>query len=198
MIGSGAGAQRTGVKRKAEDQTQHKRTPGFPPSLQSSASPPHTSFTSLTPAASSSQLAGPSASGSGSRSSKGPSSHLDMEIESLLNQQSTKEQQSKKVRRMRVLMTNIFYRLSQNKCETAKIRCLITDGVNVIYALGEQRNSGAAQCQHSQGAVHCGKVPVSRPSSGPRVLRPRDQRGLCTLWGHTSAVHQVTLPVSMV
>lgn len=104
MIGSGAGAQRTGVKRKAEDQTHHKRAPGFSPSLQSSASPPHTSFTSLTPA-SSTQLAGPSASGSGTekkgRSSKSQTSHLDMEIESLLNQQSTKEQQSKKVGRMR-------------------------------------------------------------------------------------------------
>ncbi|XP_074480866.1 N(6)-adenosine-methyltransferase subunit METTL3 [Sebastes fasciatus] len=102
MIGSGAGAQRAGVKRKAEDQTHHKRAAGFSPSLQSSASPPHTSFTSLTPA-SSSQLAGPSASGSGAekkgRSSKSQSSHLDMEIESLLNQQSTKEQQSKKVSR---------------------------------------------------------------------------------------------------
>lgn len=104
MIGSGAGAQRTGVKRKAEDQTHHKRAPGFSPSLQSSASPPHTSFTSLTPA-SSTQLAGSSASGSGTekkgRSSKSQTSHLDMEIESLLNQQSTKEQQSKKVGRMR-------------------------------------------------------------------------------------------------
>ncbi|XP_076580964.1 N(6)-adenosine-methyltransferase subunit METTL3 [Chaetodon auriga] len=102
MIGSGAGAQRTGVKRKAEDQSHLKRAPGFSPSLQSSVSPPHTSFTSLTPA-SSSQLAGPSASGSGAdkkgRSSKSQSSHMDMEIESLLNQQSTKEQQSKKVSR---------------------------------------------------------------------------------------------------
>lgn len=102
MIGTGAGAQRAGVKRKAEDPTHHKRAPGFPPSLQSSASPPHSSFTSLTPA-SSTQLAGPSASGSGAdkkgRSSKSQSSHLDMEIESLLNQQSTKEQQSKKVSR---------------------------------------------------------------------------------------------------
>ncbi|XP_020504905.2 N6-adenosine-methyltransferase subunit METTL3 [Labrus bergylta] len=105
MIGSGAGAQRAGVKRKAEDQTQHKRSPGFSPSLKSSASsPPHASFSSLTPAASSSsQLAGTSASGSGAekkgRSSKSQSSHMDMEIESLLNQQSTKEQQSKKVSR---------------------------------------------------------------------------------------------------
>uniref|UniRef100_A0A8C9ZN73 mRNA m(6)A methyltransferase n=1 Tax=Sander lucioperca TaxID=283035 RepID=A0A8C9ZN73_SANLU len=102
MIGSVAGAQRAGVKRKAEDQTHHKRAPGFSPSLQSPASPPHSSFTSVTPA-SSSQLAGPSASGSGAekkgKSSKSQSSHLDMEIESLLNQQSTKEQQSKKVSR---------------------------------------------------------------------------------------------------
>uniref|UniRef100_A0A7N8YR61 mRNA m(6)A methyltransferase n=1 Tax=Mastacembelus armatus TaxID=205130 RepID=A0A7N8YR61_9TELE len=68
----------------------------------SSASPPHSSSTSLTPA-SSSQLVGSSASGSGAdkkgRSSKSQSSHVDMEIESLLNQQSTKEQQSKKVSR---------------------------------------------------------------------------------------------------
>ncbi|XP_068611889.1 N6-adenosine-methyltransferase subunit METTL3 [Brachionichthys hirsutus] len=102
MIGSGSGAQQTGIKRKAEDQPHHKRAPGFPPLLQSSASPPHASFTSLTPA-SSTQLAGPLASGSGAekkgRSNKNPSSHVDMEIESLLNQQSTKEQQSKKVSR---------------------------------------------------------------------------------------------------
>ncbi|XP_041634806.1 N6-adenosine-methyltransferase subunit METTL3 [Cheilinus undulatus] len=98
MIGTGAGAQRAGVKRKAEDQTQNKRAP----SLKSPASPPHSSFSSLTPAVSS-QLAGTSASGSGAekkgRSSKSQSSHVDMEIESLLNQQSTKEQQSKKVSR---------------------------------------------------------------------------------------------------
>ncbi|XP_047449311.1 N6-adenosine-methyltransferase subunit METTL3 [Mugil cephalus] len=102
MIGSVAGAQRTGVKRKAEDQTLSKRTAGFSPSLQSSASPPRLSSISLTPA-SSSQMAGPSTSGGGAekkgRSSKSQSSHVDMEIESLLNQQSTKEQQSKKVSR---------------------------------------------------------------------------------------------------
>uniref|UniRef100_UPI0037E7CB61 N6-adenosine-methyltransferase subunit METTL3 n=1 Tax=Semicossyphus pulcher TaxID=241346 RepID=UPI0037E7CB61 len=102
MIGTGAGAQRAGVKRKAEDQTQHKRAAGFSPSLQSSASPPRPAFSSLTPAVST-QLAGASASGSGAekkgRSSKSQSSHVDMEIESLLNQQSTKEQQSKKVSR---------------------------------------------------------------------------------------------------
>ncbi|XP_068443957.1 N6-adenosine-methyltransferase subunit METTL3 [Clinocottus analis] len=102
MIGSGAGAQRSGVKRKAEDQTHPKRASGLSPALQRSASPPPTSFTSLTPA-SSSHVAGPSASGSGAekkgRSNKGQSSHMDMEIESLLNQQSTKEQQSKKMSR---------------------------------------------------------------------------------------------------
>ncbi|CAK6952961.1 N6-adenosine-methyltransferase subunit METTL3 [Scomber scombrus] len=102
MIGSVAGAQRAGVKRKAEDQTQHKRAPGFSPLLQRSASPPRSVTTSLTPALSL-QQAGPSSSGSGAdkkgRSSKGQSSHMDMEIESLLNQQSTKEQQSKKVSR---------------------------------------------------------------------------------------------------
>uniref|UniRef100_A0A3B3XG90 mRNA m(6)A methyltransferase n=1 Tax=Poecilia mexicana TaxID=48701 RepID=A0A3B3XG90_9TELE len=78
MIGSVSGAQRAGVKRKAEDQTLG----GFSPKLQSS-------------------LAGSSAAGSGAekkgRSSKSQSSHVDMEIESLLNQQSTKEQQSKKM-----------------------------------------------------------------------------------------------------
>lgn len=102
MIGSasGAGAQRSGVKRKAEDQTNNPRPGGFSPSIQRSASPPHSSATSITPA-SSSQMAGPSACGSGAekkgRSNKNQSSHVDMEIESLLNQQSTKEQQSKKV-----------------------------------------------------------------------------------------------------
>lgn len=98
----GTGAQRTGVKRKADDQAHLKRAPGFSPS-QSSASPPHpSSISSLTPA-SSIQPAVPSSSGSGAdkkgRNSKNPSSHVDMEIESLLNQQSTKEQQSKKVSR---------------------------------------------------------------------------------------------------
>ncbi|XP_033992686.1 N6-adenosine-methyltransferase subunit METTL3 [Trematomus bernacchii] len=102
MIGTGAGAQRPGVKRKTEDPTHHKRAPGLSPALQRSTSPPHSAFSSVTPAAST-QQAGPSASGSGAdkkgRNSKSQSSHLDMEIESLLNQQSTKEQQSKKVSR---------------------------------------------------------------------------------------------------
>lgn len=107
MIGGGAIAQRAGVKRKAEDQTHHKRVPGASPSLQSPPSPPPTSSISLAPA-SSSQMAGSSdwkvgGGGGGAdkkgRTNKGQSSHLDMEIESLLNQQSTKEQQSKKVSR---------------------------------------------------------------------------------------------------
>lgn len=100
MIGSAAGAQRSGVKRKAEDQIHHKRNPGFSSSLESSASPAQSSFTSLTPA-SSTQLTGTSSLGTStdkkSRNNKGQASHVDMEIESLLNQQSTKEQQSKKV-----------------------------------------------------------------------------------------------------
>ncbi|KAM3842433.1 N(6)-adenosine-methyltransferase subunit METTL3 [Diretmus argenteus] len=100
----GPGAQRSGVKRKAEDQSHHKRPPGSSPALQSPPSPPQTSSISLASASSSSQLAGPSgASGGGAdkkgRTCKGQSSHLDMEIENLLNQQSTKEQQSKKVSR---------------------------------------------------------------------------------------------------
>lgn len=98
MIGSVAGGQRAGVKRKAEEQAPHKRASGFSSSIQSSSSPPHSS--SLTPA-SNTQLVGASTSGSStekkSRSGKNQTSHLDMEIESLLNQQSTKEQQSKKV-----------------------------------------------------------------------------------------------------
>lgn len=102
MIGSAAGAQRSGVKRKAEDPTHHKRNPRFSSSLESSAAPTQPSFTSLTPA-SSTQMSGPSALGSStdkkSRNNKGQASHVDMEIESLLNQQSTKEQQSKKVSR---------------------------------------------------------------------------------------------------
>ncbi|XP_034020438.1 N6-adenosine-methyltransferase subunit METTL3 [Thalassophryne amazonica] len=98
----GTAAQRTGLKRKAEDLAQHKVATGFSPSLQSAASPQPTSSISMAPA-SSSQLAGTSASGSGAdkkgRNNKNQSSHVDMEIESLLNQQSTKEQQSKKVSR---------------------------------------------------------------------------------------------------
>ncbi|KAM9833265.1 N(6)-adenosine-methyltransferase subunit METTL3 [Syngnathus typhle] len=106
MIGSGAGAPRTGVKRKAEEQSQCTRSPGFSPSLQGSASPPRpaaASVTSVLPVASWQTVGIVGASGSGGdkkgRSSKSQSSHVDMEIESLLNQQSTKEQQSKKVSR---------------------------------------------------------------------------------------------------
>ncbi|XP_028330983.1 N(6)-adenosine-methyltransferase subunit METTL3 [Gouania willdenowi] len=103
MIGSVGGAQRTGVKRKADNQSVSKRTAA----PQSSASPPPVPISSLMPASSSSssssQLTGLSTSGGGAekkgRSSKSQSSHLDMEIESLLSQQSTKEQQSKKVSR---------------------------------------------------------------------------------------------------
>ena len=101
MMGGGAIAHRAGVKRKAEDQIHHNRVPGSSPSLQSPPSPPPTSSISLAPA-SSSQMAGSSGGGGGGadkkgRTNKGPSSHLDMEIENLLNQQSTKEQQCKKV-----------------------------------------------------------------------------------------------------
>lgn len=108
MIGGGTSAPRTGTKRKAEDPAHHKRPPGSSPALQSPPSPPQTSSISLAPASSSSQLAGPSdwkAGGSGGgadkkgRTNKSQTSHLDMEIESLLNQQSTKEQQCKKVSR---------------------------------------------------------------------------------------------------
>ncbi|CAG04593.1 unnamed protein product, partial [Tetraodon nigroviridis] len=99
MIGSVAGGQRVGIKRKAEEQAPHKRASAFSSSIQGSSSPPHSS---LTPA-SNTQLVGASTSGSSTekkgRSSKNQTSHLDMEIESLLNQQSTKEQQSKKLSR---------------------------------------------------------------------------------------------------
>ncbi|XP_017291620.1 N6-adenosine-methyltransferase subunit METTL3 [Kryptolebias marmoratus] len=100
MIGSVTGAQRAGVKRKAEEQPLCKRAGGFSPSLQSAASPPHSSSTSSLTPASTSQLVSSSAGSAAEkkgRSSKSQSSHLDMEIESLLNQQSTKEQQSKKM-----------------------------------------------------------------------------------------------------
>ncbi|XP_057711045.1 N6-adenosine-methyltransferase subunit METTL3 [Corythoichthys intestinalis] len=104
MIGSGAGAPRTGVKRKIEEQSQHTRSPGFSPSSQGAASPPRpTAVPSVLPASSRQMSGPPCVSGSGAdkkgRSGKSQSSHLDMEIESLLNQQSTKEQQSKKVSR---------------------------------------------------------------------------------------------------
>lgn len=94
--------QKAAVKRKRDDNIHQKRAPGSSPLLQSS-SPSKTLSISST---SSSQLVGPSdwKSGSGGagaekkgRTNKGKTSHLDMEIESLLNQQSTKEQQSKKV-----------------------------------------------------------------------------------------------------
>ncbi len=65
----------------------------------------------------------------------------------------------------------------------------LLDSKSTATCLGEQRDSGAAERQHSQGAVHRGEVPVSRPSSGPRILRPRDERGVRALRGHTSALH---------
>ncbi|XP_062850344.1 N6-adenosine-methyltransferase subunit METTL3 isoform X2 [Trichomycterus rosablanca] len=97
--------QKIGVKRKADDIIHQKRAPGSSPLHQTTSSPSSTSSISL---ASSSQLSGTSDWKSGSctvgvekkgRTNKGKTSHLDMEIESLLNQQSTKEQQSKKVSR---------------------------------------------------------------------------------------------------
>ncbi|KAG7265645.1 hypothetical protein CRUP_016492 [Coryphaenoides rupestris] len=108
--GAGGGTGPGGVKRKAEDQAHHNRAPGSSPSLSAlpPPSPPHTSSISLAPATSSMQMAGASSSSSGGGADKkgrgagkggSSSSHLDMEIESLLNQQSTKEQQSKKVSR---------------------------------------------------------------------------------------------------
>ncbi|XP_028855422.1 N(6)-adenosine-methyltransferase subunit METTL3 [Denticeps clupeoides] len=107
MSGGVALPQRTGVKRKGEDSIHSKRAPGSSPSLQSPPSPPQTSSLSLA-ASSSAHTIGTSdwkcGGGVGgpekkSRTSKGQTSHLDMEIESLLNQQSTKEQQTKKMSR---------------------------------------------------------------------------------------------------
>ncbi|XP_077445547.1 N(6)-adenosine-methyltransferase subunit METTL3 [Stigmatopora argus] len=104
MIGSVAGAPRAGVKRKAEDQSQCARSPGFSASSQGPASPPRPAAVSSVLPASSRQAAGPPCVPGGGadkkgRGGKGQSSHLDMEIENLLSQQSTKEQQSKKVSR---------------------------------------------------------------------------------------------------
>ncbi|RXN21494.1 N6-adenosine-methyltransferase subunit METTL3 [Labeo rohita] len=101
MIGSTAQPQRTAVKRKGDDIIHQKRAPGSSPLLQAPSSPPKKSSASLGPA-SNSQLTGSSGVGGGGTEKKGRSnkvqaSHLDMEIESLLSQQSTKEQQSKKV-----------------------------------------------------------------------------------------------------
>lgn len=100
MIGSAAQPQRTAIKRKGDDIIHQKRAPGSSPLLQAPSSPPKKSSASLAPA-SNSQLTGSSGVGGGGpekkgRSNKVQASHLDMEIESLLSQQSTKEQQSKK------------------------------------------------------------------------------------------------------
>ncbi|KAL7880409.1 hypothetical protein SRHO_G00026630 [Serrasalmus rhombeus] len=107
MIGSSsAQPQRTGVKRKGDDSVHQKRGPGSSPLLPSPSSPPKTSSISL--ASSSNSQTGTSdwkmgGAGAGAekkgRTNKGKTSHVDMEIESLLSQQSTKEQQSKKVSR---------------------------------------------------------------------------------------------------
>ncbi|TRY85272.1 hypothetical protein DNTS_013226 [Danionella cerebrum] len=103
MIGGSAQTQKTAIKRKADDIVQQKRPAGSSPLLQAPSSPPRKSSISLAPA-SNSQLTGSSGVGTGvsekkGRSNKVQASHLDMEIESLLSQQSTKEQQSKKVSR---------------------------------------------------------------------------------------------------
>lgn len=160
MIGSVAGGQRVGIKRKAEEQAPHKRASAFSSSIQGSSSPPHSS---LTPA-SNTQLVGASTSGSSTekkgRSSKNQTSHLDMEIESLLNQQSTKEQQSKKVG-----WVPPHKGMIQQNGMLAE-----TDVTSMFSCQVKQRDSGAAQRQYSQGAVHCGKVPVPWPSAGPGVL----------------------------
>ncbi|CAB1351556.1 unnamed protein product [Coregonus sp. 'balchen'] len=102
LIGGGALAQRMGAKQKAEDQAHHKQ-----PALPSAhfLHHPGTGF----------QLARPSdwkvGGGMGGadkqgRTSKGQTPHLDMEIESLLNQQSTKKQQSKKMSRVILELLN--------------------------------------------------------------------------------------------
>lgn len=101
MIGSAAQPQRTAIKRKGDDIIHQKRAPGSSPLLQAQSSPPRKSSVSQVPA-SNSHLTGSSGGGGGGSEKKGRSnkvqaSHLDMEIESLLSQQSTKEQQSKKV-----------------------------------------------------------------------------------------------------
>nr|XP_055054448.1 N6-adenosine-methyltransferase subunit METTL3 [Misgurnus anguillicaudatus] len=101
MIGSAAQPQRAGIKRKGDDIIHQKRPRGSSPLLQAPSSPPKKSSVSLAPASNLQHTGSSGGGGGGSekkgRNSKGPASHLDMEIESLLSQQSTKEQQSKKV-----------------------------------------------------------------------------------------------------
>uniref|UniRef100_A0A8C9SKV3 mRNA m(6)A methyltransferase n=1 Tax=Scleropages formosus TaxID=113540 RepID=A0A8C9SKV3_SCLFO len=108
MIGGGAPAQRTGVKRKAEDQAHHKRASGSSPSIQTSSSPSTPSSISLA--------------AKKGRMSKGQTSHLDMEIEFLLNQQSTKEQQSKKVSREILELLNMSSAKEQSIVEKFRSR----------------------------------------------------------------------------
>lgn len=105
MIGSAAQPQRTATKRKVDDIIHQKRAPGSSPLLQAQSSPPRKSSALQVPV-SNLHFTGSSGGGGGGSEKKGRSnkvqaSHLDMEIESLLSQQSTKEQQSKKV--------NLFY-----------------------------------------------------------------------------------------
>ncbi|XP_069044810.1 N6-adenosine-methyltransferase subunit METTL3 [Lepisosteus oculatus] len=105
MIGGGALVQRGGAKRKGEELQHPHHKIGASPSEQATPSPPAPS--SLSVAVPSSQLTSsgdwkPSGGGGAEkkgRASKNQASHLDMEIESLLSQQSTKEQQNKKVSR---------------------------------------------------------------------------------------------------
>lgn len=120
--------QKTGVKRKGDDIVHQKRAPGSSPLLQSSSSPSKTSSIS---SASSSQLAGTSDWKSGSvgagaekksRTNKGKTSHLDMEIESLLSQQSTKEQQSKKVQNTLTAVV-VFIFIKRKSCENRMCVC---------------------------------------------------------------------------
>lgn len=98
-------SQRTGgVKRKGDDSVHLKRLSGSAPSIPPPPSPPRPSSITLALPSSahtsgvSDWKTGGGGPGKKSRTSKEQTTHLDMEIESLLNQQSTKEQQSKKVR----------------------------------------------------------------------------------------------------
>lgn len=109
--------QKCGVKRKGDGIIHPKRAPGSSPSRQTASVPSSTSSITL---ASSLQLPGASdwKSGSGAvgvekkgRTIKQKTSHVDMEIENLLNQQSTKEQQSKKVP-IYILSCYLFVRIN--------------------------------------------------------------------------------------
>lgn len=188
MIGSVAGGQRTGVKRKAEEQAPHKRASGFSSSIQSSSSPPHSS--SLTPA-SNTQLVGASTSGSGAekkgRSSKNQTSHLDMEIESLLNQQSTKEQQSKKVgempprqhRRPVCLKTLMWWKSSCVKLSREILELLNASTAKEQSIVEKFRSRGRAQvqefCDHGtkEDCVRSGDTPQPCTKLHFRLVAPK-------------------------